>query len=70
MTLTETLAALEAAETAIRQIVPDDDNFSREILTLSEATRLSLAAHECYRVRVELMRYFEPRNQQQENSDE
>jgi hypothetical protein len=70
MTLTETLAALEAAETILRMLAPADEDFNREIFTASENTRLSLAAHECYRIRVELIRYFDPRNQQQENSDE
>ena len=66
-TIHKTLQALELAETLIKQVVPDDMNFDRQILTLDEATRLSLAAHECYCIRVELMRYFDPRNQQQED---
>ena len=71
MTLTETLAALEAAETILRMLAPADEDFNRELFTVSENTRLSLAAHECYRIRVELMRYFnDPRNRQQEDSKE
>jgi hypothetical protein len=71
MNLKETLAALEAAETILRLLAPADESFNRKLFTVSENTRLSLAAHECQRIRVELMRYFnDPRNRQQEDGNE
>ncbi len=66
MNLTDTMAALETAETALRQLWPDGEDFNHEILTLTEARRLSLLADECHRIRADLLQYFDPRNRQQE----
>ena len=66
LNLSDTLAALETAEAALRQLWPAGEDFDHEVLTLPEATRLSLLADECHRIRVDLLRYFDPRNRQQE----
>lgn len=58
MTISEVIASLDAAEQHLRQVVPYDDNFDRNILTLEEATKISLAAYDCCRIRWEITRYF------------
>lgn len=67
LTNTELLAKLEAAESALFAVVPLDGP-RHELLTMDDETRLSLAAFDCRRIRLDIIRFLDERNRNQEDA--
>jgi len=65
LTITELLAKLAAAEAALFAVVIDEPR--HELLTLDDKTRLSLAAFDCRRIRLDIIRFLDESNRNQED---
>lgn len=66
LTTSELLAKLAAAESTLFAIVPMDGP-RHELLTIADKTKLSLAAFDCRHIRLELIKWLDERNHNQED---
>lgn len=66
LTASEILAKLAAAEAALLTVVTWGAP-RHELLTMADETTLCLAAFDCRRIRVDIMRYLDERNRNQED---
>lgn len=69
MTASELLAKLAAAEAALFTVVPPD-GIRHKLLTNEEQTKLSLAAWDCRRIRLDTIRFLDERNRNQEDEED
>lgn len=66
LTTSEILSKLADAEAALFACVPLDGP-RHKLLTMADETNLSLAAFDCRRIRMELIKWLDERNRNQED---